>query len=121
MDPIVNTVEDVRKNGAGTEDQVPLTKPASHTRRRKKGVTNGDAAAKRQTPKIAPPSRRRVRVAEGIYRDRHGLAATVKVNGVQREIRFPSGTPLKTIRATARRTARQLADAAGRRAAHPDS
>ena len=46
-----------------------------------------------------PAARRRVRVAEGIYRDRHGLAATVKVNGVQREIRFPSGTPLKTIRA----------------------
>ena len=45
------------------------------------------------------PGRRRVRVAEGIYRDRHGLAATVKVNGVQREIRFPPGTPLKTIRA----------------------
>ena len=45
------------------------------------------------------PRRRRVRVAEGIYRDRHGLAATVKANGVQREIRFPAGTPLKAIRA----------------------
>ena len=44
-------------------------------------------------------SRRRIRVAEGVYRDSHGLAATVKVNGVQREIRFPPGTPLKTIRA----------------------
>ena len=44
-------------------------------------------------------ARRRVRVAEGIYRDRHGLAATVKVNGVQREMRFPPGTPLKTMRA----------------------
>ena len=46
-----------------------------------------------------PPARRRVRVAEGVYRDRHGLAATVKVNGVQRELRFPPGTSLKTIRA----------------------
>ena len=58
--------------------------------------------AKRRAPKAnaaKPAARRRVRVAEGIYRDRHGLAATVKVNGVQREIRFPSGTPLKTIRA----------------------
>ena len=45
-----------------------------------------------------PTSRRRVRVAEGIYKDRHGLAATVKVNGIQREIRFPTGTSLKTIR-----------------------
>ncbi len=45
------------------------------------------------------PARRRVRVAEGVYKDRHGLAATVKVNGIQRELRFPPGTPLKTIRA----------------------
>ena len=45
------------------------------------------------------PARRPVRVAEGIYKDRHGLAATVKVNGIQREIRFPAGTPLKAIRA----------------------
>lgn len=48
---------------------------------------------------VRPSARRRVRVAEGIYRDRHGLAATVKINGVQREIRFPPGTSLKTIRA----------------------
>ena len=47
-----------------------------------------------------PASRgRRTRVAEGVYRDRWGLAATVKVHGIQREIRFPRGTPLKTIRA----------------------
>ena len=42
---------------------------------------------------------RRTRVAEGVYKDRYGLAATVKVHGVQREIRFPPSTPLKTIRA----------------------
>ena len=35
------------------------------------------------------PTRRRTRVAEGVYKDRYGLAATVKVHGVQREIRFP--------------------------------
>ncbi len=66
-------------------------------------ATQADAAApKRRTRKAdaaKPAGRRRVRVAEGIYRDRHGLAATVKVNGVQREMRFPAGTPLKTIRA----------------------
>ena len=50
-------------------------------------------------PRPASQSRRRVRVARGIYRDRWGLAATAKVNGIQREIRFPPGTPLKTIRA----------------------
>ncbi len=61
--------------------------------------------AARSTPRqpkansAGQPARKRVRVAEGIYKDRHGLAATVKVNGVQREIRFPAGTPLKTIRA----------------------
>ena len=53
----------------------------------------------KKTSAAKPAARRRVRVAEGVYRDRHGLAATVKVNGVQREIRFPAGTPLKTIRA----------------------
>ena len=42
---------------------------------------------------------RRTRVAEGVYKDRYGLAATVKVHGVQREIRFPPDTSLKTIRA----------------------
>ena len=42
---------------------------------------------------------RRTRVAEGVYKDRWGLATTVKVHGVQREIRFPPGTSLKTIRA----------------------
>ena len=47
-----------------------------------------------------PASRgRRTRVAEGVYKDRWGLAATVKVHGVQREIRFPPDTSLKTIRA----------------------
>ena len=45
-----------------------------------------------------PSPRHRIRVAEGIYKDRHGLAATVKVNGIQRELRFPPGTSLKTIR-----------------------
>ena len=57
-----------------------------------------DGGAARTSPR-KPQSRRRVRVAEGIYKDRHGLAATVKVNGVQREVRFPPSTPLKTIRA----------------------
>ena len=65
------------------------------------GSQNDPAAPKGESAKTADrkPARRRVRVAEGIYRDRHGLAATVKVNGVQREVRFPPGTPLRTIRA----------------------
>ena len=66
-------------------------------------VSQLDSARRKQTSKKddgAPTSaRRRVRVAEGIYKDRHGLAATVKVNGVQREVRFPVGTSLKIIRA----------------------
>ena len=48
-------------------------------------------------PDEAP--RRRTRVAEGVYKDRWGLACTVKVGGVQRELRFPPDTPLRTIRA----------------------
>ena len=42
---------------------------------------------------------KRNRVALGIYRDRWGLSATVKVDGTQREKRFPPDTPLRTIRA----------------------
>ena len=57
------------------------------------------AASRKPKSKAGSRPRRRVRVAEGIYKDRHGLAATVKVNGVQRELRFPPGTPLKAIRA----------------------
>ena len=73
-------------------------------------VAAGPRAAPRREPRVSrgakpkggaagQPARRRVRVAEGIYKDRHGLAATVKVNGVQREVRFPPDTPLRTIRA----------------------
>ena len=54
-------------------------------------TTNGERLASQQ--------RRRVRVAPGIYKDRWGFSATVKVNGIQREIRFEPGTSLKTIRA----------------------
>lgn len=43
-------------------------------------------------------SRTRTRLAEGIYRDRFGLAATVKVRGVQRERRWPSDTSLDVLR-----------------------
>ena len=80
---------------ASTTDVAQL-EPAPQQKRR---------PAMRPTPRnpkangAGQPARRRVRVAEGIYRDRHGLAATVKVKGIQREIRFPPGTPLKTIRA----------------------
>lgn len=65
-------------------------------------ATQRNAAPQRRSPKVdglASQSRNRTRVAPGIYKDRWGLAATVKVNGVQREVRFPPGTPLKTIRA----------------------
>ena len=71
-------------------------------------VTQADAAPAAAPPKrrakkavgANAPARRRVRVAEGIYKDRHGLAATVKVQ------RRPARGPLparhdaqKTIRA----------------------
>lgn len=41
---------------------------------------------------------RRTRIAEGVYKDRYGLAATVKVAGVQRECRFPADTAMETIK-----------------------
>ena len=45
-----------------------------------------------------PMKRKRVRIARGIYRDRWGLSATVKVDGKQREQRFPKDTGLRKIR-----------------------
>ncbi len=88
MEPIVSEIERVRPDAAEWAMAVPVAKPRQ---------AGGRGASKASAGK--PPARRRVRVAEGIYRDRHGLAATVKVNGVQREVRFPPGTPLRTIRA----------------------
>ena len=100
MDPIVSDIYDALTNDGASARKA--TAAAAVTPRRKPRAAKGDSALGQRTPKAdstRPPSRRRVRVAEGIYKDRHGLAATVKVNGVQREIRFPAGTPLKTIRA----------------------
>ena len=55
---------------------------------------------RRQKPRPSQKgAKKRIRVSEGVYRDRWGLAATVKVNGMQRERRFPRGTPLRTIQA----------------------
>ena len=69
-----------------------------------------------RTDKVRKPQSRRKRVAKGVYRDRYGLSATVKVgtgaDAIQREKRFPFDTPLgelKTWRDTMRsdlRTAR---------------
>lgn len=42
--------------------------------------------------------RQRHRIAEGIYRDDYGFAATVKLAGVQREKRFPPDTTLEIMK-----------------------
>ena len=89
MNPIISETDDTR-----TEAAPEKAAAASETAPRQ---PTGKRASKAGGAK--PAARRRVRVAEGVYRDRHGLAATVKVNGVQRELRFPPGTSLKTIRA----------------------
>ncbi len=92
MKPVVSTTDSPAAQPlAATEAPLPRTRLAPQDESpRRKAPKNGGAPA---------PSRRRVRVAKGIYKDRHGLATTVKVHGVQREIRFPPGTSLKTIRA----------------------
>ena len=89
MNPIINETQ-------GTPAEAAPEKAAAAS-----GTTLRQPTGKRASKAggTKPPVRRRVRVAEGVYRDRHGLAATVKVNGIQRELRFPAGTPLKTIRA----------------------
>lgn len=67
------------------------------------GATPSAREVKKHRAKRARASqkgaKKRVRVSKGVYRDRWGLAATVKVNGMQRERRFPKGTPLRTIQA----------------------
>jgi integrase len=55
-------------------------------------------------------TRRRVRIANGIYRDQYGLAATVKVGRVQREQRFPLDEPLDRLQAWQARTRADLTD-----------
>ena len=70
--------------------------------REKPRAPKNDAAKRERPTRISRPrsqTRDRVRVAQGVYKDRWGLAATVKVNGIQRELRFPPGTPLKAVRA----------------------
>lgn len=42
--------------------------------------------------------RGRQRIAEGVYQDAYGLAATVKVRRIQRERRFPLGTSLEFLK-----------------------
>ena len=61
------------------------------------------AAGKKKEPQRKRPrpsqkgAKKRKRVSRGVYSDRYGLAPTVKVNGIQRERRFPRGTPIRTI------------------------
>ena len=98
MSPIVSDIDNVRIDAAAEN---AITTPAA-TRRREPHAEKTESARRQRASTAGggnPPPRRRVRVAEGIYKDRHGLAATVKVKGIQREIRFPAGTSLKTIRA----------------------
>ena len=94
MDTTTSNINDARRDVADTVVQeTPPARPRA---------TQRDTTAQRRSPKadgLASQSRGRTRVAPGIYKDRWGLATTVKVNGVQREIRFPPGTSLKTIRA----------------------
>ena len=82
---------------ATAEGAVAATPP----RGKRRAAKNVAEKRKRSTRIDRPASqtRDRVRVAQGVYKDRWGLAATVKVNGIQRELRFPPGTPLKTVRA----------------------
>lgn len=69
--------------------------------------------AKSSSPPASPTQnpdagRRRHRIAEGIYKDAWGLAATVKVGRVQRERRFQSDTDIETIKSWRIQTRAQL-------------
>ena len=94
MDSTAGKTNDPRSDVASTAGQeTPRTR--QHTAKR-------EPVARPRSPSadgLASQLRSRTRVAPGIYKDRWGFATTVKVNGVQREVRFPPGTSLKTIRA----------------------
>jgi site-specific recombinase XerD len=66
---------------------------------------------------------RRKRIAKGVYRDRYGLSATVKVGtgtaARQREKRFPFDTPLRDIKAWQGDTRSELGRAIGRSSDSP--
>jgi integrase len=55
-------------------------------------------------------TRKRARIAAGIYDDQWGRAVVVKVGKVQREHRFPPGTSLETCKAWQIRTRADLSD-----------
>ena len=98
MHSIVSEMDDARTDDEATAENA--TAAATVSPRLKRRAAKGNSAAGRRSSKAnntRPPSRHRV--AEGIYKNRHGLTATVKVNGIQHEVHFPAGRPLKTIRA----------------------
>ncbi len=55
-------------------------------------------------------SARRTRLAQGIWQDKYGIAAVVKVGRVQREQRFPPGTDLEELKRWQHRTRAELHD-----------
>ena len=83
---------------------VDTANSASHEKRQERDRATSAAGTKKEPQRKRPrPSqkgeKKRRRVSKGVYSDRYGLAATVKVNGMQRERRFPRGTPIRTIQA----------------------
>ena len=97
----IGTQDDDARNGNRAPLDDTAAAASTRTERKQRASSTGTGGGRQSSMSGAtpPPPRQRVRVAEGIYKDCYGFAATVKVNGVQREIRFPPGTPMKTIRA----------------------
>ena len=84
-----------------TADTATTTRPEKA--RDQEHATPAASPKKQGQPKRPRPSqkgaRKRLRVSKGIYKDKYGLAATVKVNGIQRELRFSPETGIRTIQA----------------------
>ena len=74
-------------------------KPVGETPRKAGSDRRRDLdSAKTKTRPRQKSTRKRRRIAKGIYRDQYGVAATVKVNDVQRERRFLRDTPTMAMR-----------------------
>ena len=99
----VTTVGTDRLAGARRKTADTATKTSPEKAREEAGAPRAPLeqnAEKKRKPRASQKGdRKRVRVSEGVYRDQYGLAATVKVNGIQREKRYPRDTGLRTIQA----------------------
>ena len=79
----------LNRTESADEERLAMEHPSTESERRREPASTKPAHKEART---------RRKVAKGIYKDKYGVAATVKVDDIQRERRFPRGTAIKTMR-----------------------